>query len=109
MDETKMMIAAYGFRVMAYEFHRMWAEGRLDELTTMGTDKVEGFIAIRNEGLSEFMTICHTWLYLTPEGRDEGLRLAQNAGLYPEPIDEPIMIPADVILNKQEDDHVENA
>lgn len=76
-----------------------------DELRTMGMDKVDGFIAIRNEGISEFMPICHTWLYLTPEGRDEALRLAQNAGLYPEPIDEPIMIPADVVLQKPEVQH----
>ena len=102
MGEAKMEIAAYGFLVMTIEFLRMRTEGRLDELRTMGMDKIEGFIAIRNEGLSEFLPIYHTWLYLTPEGRDEGLRLAKNAGLHPERIDEPIMIPADVIINKPE-------
>lgn len=105
MGENRMEIAAYGFRVMSFEFHRLWKKGRLDELRTMGMDKVEGFIAIRNEGISAFMPICHTWLYLTQEGRDEGLRLAQDAGLHPEQIDEPIMIPVDVVLQKPEVQH----
>lgn len=86
MSETKMMIAAYGFRVWTNAFIKMAREGRLEELRTMGMDHINGFIVILNEGL----------------------RLAQNAGLHPEPIDEPIMLPADVIINKPEVDDGED-
>ena len=105
MGENTMEIAAYGFRVWTIALIKMGIEGRLEEFRTMGMDHINGFIAIRNEGLLPTIPVSHTWLYLTPEGRDEGLRLAQNAGLYPEPIDEPIMIPADVVLQKPEVQH----